>query len=617
MKKIISVFLSLAVIVLSVPVAVQAATDAEIIDKHGAKTYQGTASAWSTAWNEDSFTEVTGSNVTANNSLTIKAGEVKDVTVSGSSSKVTISGGTVSDVVCDGSAEVSGGTVNSLQSNGDITLRGGTIKHDVESYQKVTISGKIAIGGSVLGNDVDISSGSSGSSLSGSIQAGGVISLAGNGMKIKEISGEDTATLSLKNYSGKLPVLTDLGTISVDASSTVTANGNVEAGNLTIAAKGEFVTASLLDLDTLTGPGTLSFNTGKLTVHNNISEKPLLNFNNSARNGQTAFKADRGMVGEDEVLLYDFELERETSDDGDMDEFVLSSTLKEGVTLSKSAVALDGKNSVTVQASVKPSFSQFAEGTKLVWEMHGETSGFTISSNGLSCQVSAKGTSSDSYKATLVAYLVDKRGDRLADYKSDSCTLSYGTPSNSTGSDLTLDTYAVTIGAGGTYWVLAITDSKTAPVAMSYNSSVATVGAAAAYNKNGKVGWLFPVTGVAKGGVTIDIAGQKMITTIAAGSVVVDTASYTMGPGGKYFIGVKISGIDRKNVNVHSQNACTMVQYAGKNKSGLDLYAVTAGQTGVGAVIFEIVGGQSVQTQITVANGAKPHGVSGRLIAAA
>ncbi len=44
---------------------------------------------------------------------------------------------------------------------------------------------------------------------------------------------------------------------------------------------------------------------------------------------------------------------------------------------------------------------------------------------------------------------------------------------------------------------------------------------------------------------------------------------------------------------------------------------VTGRQTGVGAVIFEIVGGQSVQAQITVENGAKPHGVSARLIAAA
>ena len=59
------------------------------------------------------------------------------------------------------------------------------------------------------------------------------------------------------------------------------------------------------------------------------------------------------------------------------------------------------------------------------------------------------------------------------------------------------------------------------------------------------------------------------------------------------------------------------VQYAGKNKSGLDLYVVTAGQTGAGAVVFEIIGGQSVQTKISVENGVTPHGVSGRLIAAA
>ncbi|MGX8700402.1 hypothetical protein [Caproiciproducens sp.] len=616
MKKILSVLLSLAMIVLSAPVAVQAASSDEIIDKHGAKTYQGTASAWGTTWNEDNFTEVTNSNVIASGSLTIKAGEIKDVTVSGSGSKVTISGGTMSDVDCGGSAELSGGTVGSLEANGNMVLKGGTVKRDARSDQKVTISGKVAVGGSVIGNEV-AASGSTGSTVSGSIQADGAITLTGNGLKVKELDGEDTATLNLKSYSGKLPYLTDMGSIVVDAGSTVTANGSVYAGNLTIAQKGEFVTASWLELDTLTGPGTLSFNTGKLTIHNGISGKPLLNFNNSARNGQTAFQADRGMVGEDEVLLYDFELERETSDDGDMDEFVLNNSLKEGVTLSKSSVALDGKNPVTVSASVKPSFSQFAEGTKVVWELHGETGGFTISASGLSCKVSAKGTPSESYRATLIAYLVDKRGDRLADYRSDSCVLTYGAPSQSSGSGLTLDTYAVTIGAGDTYWVLAVTDSKTPPAAMSYNSPVATVGAGAAYNKNGKIGWLYPVTGVAKGGVTIDVGGEKMITAIAAGSIVVDTSSYTMSPGGKYYIGVKIGGIDRKKLNVHSQNACTTVDYAGKNKSGLDLYVVTGGQTGVGAVVFEIIGGQSVQTQITVENGAKPHGVSARLIAAA
>ncbi|MGX8708800.1 MAG: hypothetical protein ACQGTM_00980 [bacterium] len=617
MKKILSVLLSLAVIVLSAPVAVQAASSDEIIDKHGAKTYQGTTSAWGTTWNEDNFTEVTNSNVIASGNLTIKAGEVKDVTVSGSSSKVTISGGTVGDVDCDGSVQLSDGTVGSLEANGDMTLRGGTVKRDARSYQKVTINGKVTVGGSVIGNEV-AASGSTGSTVSGSIQADGTITLTGNGLKIKELDGQDTATLNLKSYSGKLPYITDMDSIVVDASSTVTANGSVYAGNLTIAQKGEFVTTSWLELDTLTGPGTLSFNTGKLTIHDGISGKPLLNFNNSARDGQTAFKADRGRVGEDEVVLYDFALERETSDDGDMDEFVLDSNLKEGITLSKSSVALDGKNPVTVVASVKPSFSKFADGTKVVWELHGETSGFTISQSGLSCQVSAKGSSSESYKATLVAYLVDQRGDRLADYRSDSCILTYGTQSSQpSDSGLTLDTYAVTIGAGDTYWVLAVTDSKTPPVAMSYNSSVAKVGAAAAYNKNGKTGWVYPVTGVAKGGVTIDIGGQKMITSIAAGSIVVDTSSYTLNPGGKYYIGVKIGGIDRKNLNVHSQNACTSVDYAGKNKSGLDLYVVTGRQTGVGAVIFEIVGGQSVQAQITVENGAKPHGVSARLIAAA
>lgn len=41
-----------------------------------------------------------------------------------------------------------------------------------------------------------------------------------------------------------------------------------------------------------------------------------------------------------------------------------------------------------------------------------------------------------------------------------------------------------------------------------------------------------------------------------------------------------------------------------------------AEQAGVGYAIFDIIGGQSVRTQINVENGASPRGVSGRLIAA-
>ena len=617
MKKILSILLTLTVIVMSAPVAVHAATDTEIIDKHGAKTYRGNASDWSAKWNEDNFTEVTDKDVTVSGNLTIKAGDIKDVTVNGSSNKLTITNGNMDDVVCDGTVDVSDGTIGSIESNGDMTLKGGTIKRNAQSYQKVTINGNVTVKGSVIGQDV-ISSGSTGGTISGSIQAGNSIELTGNSLKVKTLDGGDLAELSLKNYDGKLPEIKNMVSVSVDASSSVTANGNMKAGTLTIAQKGEFVTTSLLELNTLTGPGTLSFNAGKLMIHNGITGKPLLNFNNIVRDGVTAFKADRGMVNEEDALLYDFELKKETSSsDNDIDEFVLTRTLKEGITLNQTTLAVNGKTSGTVKASVKPSFSEFAEGTKVVWELHGETKGFSISSNGLTCTVSANSSATGSYKATLLAYLVDGKGDRLTDYRSDSCVLTYGAPSEQTGSGITLDTYTVTIGAGSTYWVLAVTDAKTAPVAISYNSSVATVGAGVAYNKDGKTGWLYPVTGVAKGGVTIDIGGQKMAASIAAGSIVVDTASYTMNPGGKYYIGVKISGIDRKNVDVHSQTASTTVQYAGKNKSGLDLYVVTAGQTGAGAVVFEIIGGQSVQTKISVENGVTPHGVSGRLIAAA
>lgn len=615
MKKFLSMFLSMALLAVSVPVAANAADGDSIVDKHGAKTYLGPSSAWSAEWNEDSFKEVTNKSVSYTGNLTIKAGDIKDVDVMGSGSKLTVSGGTMGKIDCDGTAEIKGGTMSSVDSTGGVTLNTGTIKGNVETSQKATINGKITIYGSLTAQDVEASS-CDGASISGTMKAGNSVVLNSKNLKVKEIDGENMAELNLKSYQGSLPTVSNMLTINVDASSAVTASGKLKAGKLVIAQKGEFTTNYPLELDTLTGPGTLSYLAGKLTIHNAITGKPLLSFINPVHSGVTAFKADRGMLTGDEPMIYDYQLDKKSS--GDSEDFVLTSSLKEGVTLNNSSLYLEKGKSAAIQATVKPAFSEFAEGTKMVWELHGDTSAFSISANDQkhSCAVTATGTGSG--KATLVAYLVDGRGSRLLDYKSDSCILTSGSVSAPQGpGGLSLDTSAVTVGMGNVYYVLALTDSGSAPAALSYNSSVATVGKASVYNKDGKKGWLYPVTGVSKGQVTIEIGGQKMIATVAAGCIVVDTSSYTMNPGGKYLIGVKIYGLDRKSLHVHSANNCTTVNYAGKDQKGLDLYEVKAGAEGTGFVIFETGSGQSVQTQIEVASGVVPHGVSGRMIATA
>lgn len=599
MKKMISIALTLALILFSIPIAAYAVQVDQVIDKHGAKTYIGTTASWGKAWDESNFVEVTGEDVDASGNLTVKIGDVKNITITGATSKL---------IVTDG-------TINSIKSEGGITLNGGTIKRDVESDTAVAINGKVSIGGDCTAQDITASS-SVTATVVGSVIGNNSITLSGQSLKAREFNGNGKGMLAVKSYTLSLPAITDMETVTIDGSNK--ASGKIITGTLLINSKSELTANSTIEVDTLEGPGTLSFYSGKLTVHTGITDKPLIYFNNTVGNGTLAFKADVGAVGEDDVKLYDYQLEKDTY--SSYESFILKNSITDGITLDQSSLDVNSKTSGLVRASVKPAFSQFAAGTKIVWELHGDTTAFSISPDTTknTCKVTLSSSTTGSNRATLIAYLVDKNNDRLSDYKSDSCTISSGTaavPVDNSG--LTLDTSAVTIPADNTYWVLAVTSSASAPQQLSYNSSIATVGAAVAYNYNGKVGWLYPVKGIAKGAVTIDIGGKKMLTTVAGGSITVDTASYTMSPGSKYYIGVKINKLDKKSLNIYSGNSCTDVQDAGKAANGMELYVVTARQAGTGHVTFAIIGGQSVSTTINVVSGVSPSGVSGRLVAVA
>lgn len=598
LRKITSILLSIALLLFSVPMTAHAAQSDGVIDKHGAKTYVGTAAAWGKAWDEDSFQEVTGKDVQYSGNLTVKNGDVKDITINGSDSKLV----------------VLNGTMNSIETDGDITLTGGTVKRNVASDGTITFNGGIKIGGTCTGQNIT-SSGSTTALVAGTVIGYNSITLTDKAIKASGFSGSNSASLNVKSYAFPLPAITDMGMVTIDGSNT--AYGKIEANTLTLNQKAELTAASTLDVDTLSGPGTLSFYSGKLTVNFAIQNKPLFYFINPVGNGTVAFRTDSGAISESDVRLYDFELSRDYS--GGHYQFTLKNSIRDGITLEPSSVTVSSNASALVRANVKPAFSQFADGTRIVWELHGNTTAFSISpdTSKNTCKVTVSGSKTDAAKATLLAYLVDKNGDRLSDYKSGSCSVTTGDPGVPTdNADFKLDTANVTIPAGDTYWVLAITNSSTPPKQISYNSAIATVGAAKAYRSDGKAGWLYPVKGVSRGEVTIDIGGQKMITKVAGGSIVVDTASYTMIPGGKYVIGVKINNVGKNDLNVYSQNSCTTVQYAGKAANGLDLYVVNGDSEGNGAVVFSLTGGQSVRTAITVQNGATPGGVSGRLVAA-
>lgn len=588
MKKFLGAALCLAVIFSAVPVTASAADTAGIIDMHGAKTYIGSATDWSKTWAVGNFEEVTDKDADWTGSLTIKSGSVRNVTVSGSKSTVT----------------VNGGSINSIDTDGNVVLKSGTVKKDVEAEGTITFTGDITVKGACIADTITATG--STTATAGSLEGTDTITLGSKGVKAGAIRGNYSTTLSLKSYTLPLPDITDMAAITMVGNTTV--SGKIISDSITIPSKTELTANSTVEVGTLTGPGTLGITSGRLIVHDGINSLPLIRFNNSVGNGTLAFKADPGRVSEDDVALYDYNLEEKSI--GGYDGFYLTDSLKSGISLSDKSLSLRSGNSVEVKANVSPSLSKFATGTKIVWEMHGDTTAFSISSDSTkqTCRVTA--VASKTGKVTLTAYLVDQRGDRLTDYRSGSCLITSSTVDTS----VSLDTSTVTIPVGGTYSVLAVTGSTAAPAQYSGNSSVAIVGTPKMFTYNGKSGWLYPVTGVSKGQAVIDIGGQKMNVTVASGSIIVDTSSYTMAPGGKYTIGVKLYGIDRKKLDVRSANSTTFMEYRGTS-NGLELYSVTAMQAGTGTVVFEIAGGQSVRTQISVQPGVLPHGVSARLIA--
>lgn len=624
MKKLAAVVLSAAILLLTTPLSVHAiSSDTEVINKHGTRTYMGTYSAWSEGdWDSDNFTDVTGEDVDCSDTLVIKDGKLGDVTVSDGAS-LTIYDGTMSDVVCDGSISMSGGTVNSLESDEDIDISGGVIQSDIDAEDVVTLSGKLTVGGSVTGTDVTVyaTSSSGYTAVSGDVVFSDLMTMTGTKYQFGGIDGQSSGTLVLKSFTGALPDISDVTGISVDSGSTVTTNSSLDLDTLTIEDDSEFATTSTLTVSTITGPGTLIFNAGNLTIESGVTEEPVFDFNGTAQDGTAVFKAGSGDVSTGDITVYGYSLSKQSTS-GSYDNFILESLSGNGVTLNTASVSVGSGGYATVQASVTPSLSQLADGTKLYWKLIDSSTLFSITpdTSNNTCRIylsSSAGASA--YKATLAVYLVDSSGDILSGYQSDSCavTSSGSTSSGTAASGISLDTATVSIPIGSTYYVLAITNSQTPPVQMSYNSAIAVVGKPTAYNSNGKTGWVYPVTALAKGGVTINIGGQTMIATVPSGSIIVDTSSYTLSPGKTYIIGVKLNGAVRSSLNVHSANSCTTVQYKGRASNGVELYSIKANSVGTGYVFFDTAAGGSVKTQINVVNGAASQGVGAKLTAIA
>lgn len=640
MKKIAAAVLSLACVLLALPAGIpaRAATasgTAVTIDMHGTRTFIGTDADWGKKWDGDNFTDVTGKDVTSDEiqgDLTVKSGNVGDIRMGTSGYSLNVKGGTMQDVGCEGDATVTGGTMKSLEADDDIKISGGTIRHDVLSDSgEVTLSSTVSIGGNVTGKDVTFGSGVK-ASIAGTVKGTENILLNECSLTVKSIDGDDKATLEIKDYKEKLPDIANMSGVVVDSNCKAIAGSNLTLDCLNIKKDATFITAYALDLDSLYGPGTLTYQAGKMTVHSEIQDDPLLIFSSPVQNGTTVFKADAGTVTDTDVEIYDYILDSDR--EGSYDVFKLKSFAADGLTLDRSLLALNGKTSGSITATVKPALSKFADGTKVVWIINGDTAGFSMSVSDLKCTVSAASTGM--HRAVITAYLADKNGDRLTDYRSASClvTVGYddsgstggsGTETNSgtnnssgTGSTSsgTLDTSSVSILIGTRYSVFSASGTSSAPHASSYNSAVAAVGNGTPATVHGTSGYLYAITGTGKGQTTVDIGGQKVAASVSGG-IMSDTASYTMSPGQSYVIGLSICGVDPKSVNVHSVNGCTEVQFLKKAANGLYLYRVKGKQTGTGAVLFELSNGTFLRTEFSIVAGAARSGSSARAVALA
>lgn len=513
MKKIAAVILSAAFLLTTFPVAARAySSDTQVINTHGSKTYMGTEECWSEKWNSSNFTDVTGEDIDTDEDLVIKDGKIGDVTV-GDGQSLTIKGGIMDDVYSEGDITMTGGTADSLNSDQDIQMSGGKVSGNVKAEDDtVTLSGSAAVGGEVCGKEVDIhATGGSSVSVSGITQFSESMLLQGSGCNLHKIDGQSSGTLTFRNFTGSVSAVSSVINVSVESQSTVIAKNNMEFDTLSIEDNSTFVTNSALTVNNIQGPGVLITDPGKLTVNTGISSYPVLNFNGSEKPGLTVFKARANAVAETQVTIFGYNLSLDRTE-GTYDYFTLKSVLGEAVTLNMTSVSLGNGKEASLKATVPSSAS--ASGYKLCWKLLDPSGKFSIAqdSSNNSCRVYLTDTAGPTiYKATLAAYLTDSYGNVVSGVKSAVCSM---TSTGSFNPGLSLDTSTVKIAVGNTYKVLAITDASAPPTQMSYNSAIAVVGKATYYNANGKKGWLYPVKAVAKGGVTIDIGGQKMMTTV-------------------------------------------------------------------------------------------------------
>ena len=650
MKKTFGLLISLAVLLFCLPYGphASAADDACIIDMHGTRTYLGTAASWGKTWDASNFEDVTNKDVNYDGSLTVKAGTVKNIT-SNSNGALNVSGGAVTNINSYGSVTISGGTIRgNIVSNGDgislggkfnvwgtlsasksisftsgqITIGGSVVAGQsvvfgantvvvggaVNANQDVTFSaGDNSVGGSITGLNIVFSSNIK-AKISGTIRGYDTIKISDCTLVARNLDTNCQGTLEINGYKDTLPSLTNMANIVLDEKDKVICKQNLEANSLTLKSGSEFVAYSGVAVNMLNGPGAICFNPGALTIHYGVTDLPILIFNSPVENGTVAFKSDGCFISNTGVCIYGYNLVQTAS--GTSTLYRLDFSGSSGLAFDTNSINLSEGKAGVIHARVAPNLSNYADGTKIVWEFHGDTSAFSLSGSGQTCNVSANSSSTGYHKAVVVAYLVDRNGTPLSGYRADSCTVVQGAAN----ANLRLDTTTVSVLTGDRYGILAM-GATAKPTASSSNTSVASLNdGKQVKDRNGNAAWLYTVTGGTSGIATIDIGGQDVTVAVNNG-ILMDTLNYTMAPKAKYCVGIAAKGVSPSDLSVYSTNGCVGVKYLHKDSRGLLLYQINGVCSGTADIVYQITNGQSVKTHVTVKTGAKSYGRSARLVA--
>lgn len=596
------------------------------IDMHGTKTYFGSATDWGKTWDSTKFTDVTNQDVlyTQPGNLIIKSGTVKSVESDG---KLTMEGGTADDIVSNNSASVTGGTVKSIKAAGDITVSGGNVFQSITSESgNITLSGNLTMGCSITGSNVTFNSGkiqiansvkasnvifTSGctTTIGGTVTATDKIQLNACTLSVRSLDGKSSAALIINGYTNSLPQIVNMESIQLSTGNSIVTSQKIKTGALVLPKDSTLTAYSPVEVDCLQGPGMLCVNAGALTVHWSVSDTPSIVFLSPTTNGTSVLHADAGNVLPSQVLLPIGTLDQSYL--GGTYVYRVKNNATEGLALSSQSMTVNSKKSGTIQAAISPGIVRYAKGTKVVWKLYGDTKGFTMtpSSDGLTCGISASGT--EYHKALLVAYLIDQRGDQLTDYRADSCIL----VADSATSGLKLDTTKVSILTGDKYGVLAVGGDGTMPIASSSNASVAALSEGKAVKDNsGNPAWFYTITGGNAGTAEINIGGQKVAVTVNSG-ILMDTMTYSMSPDAKYCVGLLTKGVSEDNLRIYSTSDCADVRFYRKGSDGKILYQIIGKRDGAADIVYEVIGGQSIRTHVTVKTGQKSYGSSARLVA--